>query len=1149
MNGISPRARLYSWLLVCFLCSGMSGLIYELSWVRQLELVFGSTTYAVATVLAVFMGGLALGSFLMGRLVHRLSGFHPLRVYAWIEVGIAVLAFITPYLIQSFVPVEQALWKNVESSFAATTLLRFALSALVLIVPTLLMGATLPLMSELVTRDKQLNRHFVGWLYTFNTAGAVLGCLLAGLVFFPKVGLIHTQWIAMGLNAVAALGAWRLSSGMLRDHEVENQSTLRDELPGTRLVQASDIEPTLQEARALVGMYAVSGFVSMLYEVAWSRVLVLVLGSSIYAYTIMLSTFLLGLALGAWAGNRFLKNRAYVFHAIALAQVFILLTTYVGVQSVEDLPYLYLKAFEAFPSSPETFLGIQFLFAFALMILPTIGLGAMFPIVLQGLPTTGSTTPALVGWAYTWNTVGAILGSVAAGFWLVPLVGSQKTMLLGVLLNAALGAWAMSFMQRGFLRRCRRTVGAALLLAGFAGLSLTPPWDPAVMSSGMFRYAKDYAGLDREEFLKRLKSLSGEVLFFDEGLTCTVTVKRSGDLINLAVNGKPDASVPSSLKDPFSTSEDTRQGDLGTQILLGQLPLLLGERRDDVLVIGLGSGVTLGSVLTHPVKRVDCLELEHAVVEGSRFFEEYNRKPLADPRTHMVVNDARNHLLVNDRQYDVIISEPSNPWIPGAANLFTKEFFELSRTRLRPQGTFCLWLQMYEIEPEHFELILRTFASVFPEMHLFRNGFDAVVLGSAQPLSIDLSRVKARWSEEVQQQFAWMRTRTLEELLTHYWIGGRQLRDEVAGAGFNTDDNRFIEFAAPLQVILRNGAPVKPETLVPRLYEAVSQGLIPHLADPQLAGDAGFWLRVSEASRRENLPVDALRYARHSLHLAPSPEAVRAVSLGLMATKQADKCLTFLEEHSGRFAGTAPYQRARAEVFAQLGRWGEVRTTAAEWLKLEPTDPRAKYFWGISQFHLGDGAEAFRALESVRNELWDDREYRKLPYFLGLLLCDRGQWAEAVAALETHLKREPQHVGSRLKLIDALNRSGRETDAIGQCQQLVQVSSSVGEKALRNGVASIQRGEYPNAAAQLEYARSLKPWDPDIALRLAYAQEQQGDLKKATATLEGYLKRSPDRPQVLGYLSGLLEKQQLNDRAKVMADRYRVLTGESWDGN
>ncbi|MBL9168461.1 MAG: fused MFS/spermidine synthase [Verrucomicrobiales bacterium] len=1148
MNGISPRSRLYSWLMVCFVGSGMSGLIYELSWVRQLELVFGSTTYAVATVLAVFMGGLALGSFAMGRWIQRLGRYHPLRVYAVIELMIAALAFVTPYLIQAFIPIEQALWKNVETSFAGATLLRFGLSTLVLIVPTLLMGATLPLMSDLVSRDKQLSRHFVGWLYAANTAGAVLGCALAGLVLFPKVGLEQTQWIAMGLNGLAALGAWRLSQLLINSFDQDPSSYAREQLPGTRLMQAGKSEPTHDEARALVGMYAVSGFISMLYEVAWSRVLVLVLGSSIYAYTIMLSTFLLGLALGAWLGNRLLRNRAYVFHAVALVQVGVLLTTYLGVQCVEELPFLYLKTFEMVPTSPATFLSVQFLFAFGLMILPTIGLGAMFPIVLQGLPTAGSTTPALVGWAYAWNTLGAIGGSVVAGFWLVPLLGTQKTMLMGVLLNAALGAWAMSFMQRGFLRRCRRTVGAALLTIGVASLALTSPWDPAVMSSGMFRYAKDYTGLNRQEFLQRLRALSGEVLFFDEGLTCTVTVKRSRNLIHLAVNGKPDASVPSGLKNPFAPHDEPQQGDLGTQILLGQLPLLLGDKSDDVLVIGLGSGVTLGSVLTHPVKRVDCLELEHAVVEGSRFFEDYNRKPLADPRTHMLVNDARNHLLVSDRQYDVIISEPSNPWIPGAANLFTKEFFELSRKRLRDAGTFCLWLQMYEIEPEHFELILRTFGSVYPEMHLFRSGTDAVVLGSMKPLAFDLARLRAKWSDAVEQEFRIMRTGSVEDLLAHYWIGGKELSGQLSGSNYNTDDNRVIEFSAPLQVILRAVTPLRPESMVSRLYEQAGSGLIPHLSDPQISSDAGFWIRLSEASRRDGHHAASLRYARHALQLTPSAEAVRATSLGLLAIRQRDQALALLSEYSSRFDQSSVFQRARAEVLALVGQWSEVRSAATEWLRLAPADPRARYFLGISQFQLGQSTEALAAFEAVRNDLWEDRECKKLPFYLGTLLWDKGRWQEAAVCFETHLLREPQHVGSRLKWIDVLSRLGRESEALGQCQQLVQIASAAGENILRTAVASLQRGELPSASAQLEQARGLKPWDPDIALRLAYAQELQGDLKSATATLEGFLIRTPDRPQVLGYLSGLLEKQAQSDRAKVMADRYKVITGESWDG-
>ena len=1146
MNGRKTSFRLSGWLLLCFTCSGMSGLIYEVSWVRLLELVFGSTTYAVATVLAVFMGGLALGSYAMGRTIRRFENYHPLGLYAGIEILIALAALAIPYLIQSFAPIQHSLLKIVGDSFVATTVLRFAMSGVVLLIPTFLMGATLPLVSELVARDPRFGRRSIGWLYSANTLGAVFGCALAGLVLFPVLGLTKTQWVAMCLNLLAAYGAWKLSRWS-SEELVVNDGADQDDLVGTRLIYNTDTEPTLDDARSMVGIYAISGLVSMLYEVAWTRVLVLVLGSSVYAYTIMLMTFLLGIALGAWAGNRFVRNRCFIFHAAALAQIGIMLTTYLGVHLVEDLPWFYLQAYEFLPASSNALMATQFLFAFALMILPTIGLGAMFPITMLGLPAKEESAAGMVGWAYASNTLGAIGGSVLGGFFLVPWLGTQKTLLIGVGINAALAAWAISHIKRGALRRMRKPVAVGLLLTGAAVLVITPVWDPAIMSCGIFRYARKFVGSDHEQFRDRVHEATGEVLSFDEGLTCAVTVTRGRDLIRLSVNGKPDASVPSDLPNPFpAPGATTSDGDLGTQVLLGQIPLLLAPQRDDVLVIGFGSGVTVGSVLTHAVKKVDVVELESAVIRGSRFFEHFNRKPLQDPRTHLIVNDARNHLLVTENQYDVIISEPSNPWIPGAANLFTREFFELGKTRLRSDGTFCLWLQMYEIQSDHFEMLLRTFASVFPEVHLFRQGLDAILVGTTASRPIDVARMKSRWTGGVQEVLQSIHRTHPEDLLAHYWVGGQELRDQLQGTAFNTDDNRRIEFAAPLQVMVKRSGD-DSSSVIARLFHEKSTGLIPHIKSPEFADKASFWLRLSEVAWQNRLYPDALRYGQRSLKLESSAEALRAVVLAMERTGQHDPALSLVDQYQKELPDSATVLQAKAELLSFAGKWSGVRKTAERWLQLNAADSRGRYFLAISSYHLKAPEEALQALEMLKSWLWEDKEYHDLPWYLGTLYWQYNRFDEAVPCLELYIQREPQHVQARLELIDALQRTGRESEAISHCLKLSQVSAAMGEQVLRSAVTSLQTGDFPVAAEQLERARRLKPWDSDIALRLAYTQEQQGNLKAATDTLETFLNKTPDRAAVVGYLSGLLAKQNQKERAQVLAARYRVLTGETWD--
>ncbi|HKQ98545.1 MAG TPA: hypothetical protein VJV75_11775, partial [Candidatus Polarisedimenticolia bacterium] len=401
----------YRALLVCLLLSGMSGLVYEVVWVRSLELIFGATTFAVATVLASFMGGLAAGSALAGVWAPRLERRHPLTVYAAFEVGIAAVALLIPLLFKLLIPVVQSATSAFAGSFALFSLVRFLVCASVLLVPTALMGATLPVVSrfaasmagagpggdaEAEARDAARR---IGMLFAINTAGAVAGCAAAGLLLMPWLGLHGTSLVAVGLNLAAAAGAFAIA----RRARFAGEPTA----PDTLEVASANGRAPAANGLFLVGAYAVSGAVAMLFEVAWSRFLVLVLGSSTYSYTIMLTTFLVGLTAGAWLGTRLLRPGSDPVLGIGLCQLLVAVTTFLGLLLAGELPYLYHLIHDAFDPRPRTLLLVQMLLSGAVMILPTLGLGAMFPLTMGGLGLAGARAPRLVARAYAWNTAGA----------------------------------------------------------------------------------------------------------------------------------------------------------------------------------------------------------------------------------------------------------------------------------------------------------------------------------------------------------------------------------------------------------------------------------------------------------------------------------------------------------------------------------------------------------------------------------------------------------------------------------------------------------------------------------------------------------------------------------------------------------------------
>jgi spermidine synthase len=1151
-------------LLLCLVLSGLSGLVYEVAWVRSLELIFGATSFAVATVLASFMGGLAAGSGLAGRLAERLAPFHPLKVYAAFEGLIALVALLIPPAFRAMVPVYQAVAQHTGASFAAQSAMRFLLCVAVLLLPTALMGATLPVVSRFAFppgsgREREGARR-VGVLYAVNTCGAVFGCALAGFVLLPALGLLGTQWLAVALNVAAAGGALALASRTPRFRGEAPAKTSPVAAPGTAPAHATPSRVAL-----LIGAYALSGGVAMMYEVGWSRFLVLVLGSSTYSYTIMLTTFLLGLTLGAAFGSRLLRSSSDPLVAVTLCQALVAVTTFLGLFVAGELPFLYQILHHRLHPAPAGLLAIQIGLSAAVMIVPTIGLGAMFPLTIGGLGLTGDSSQRLVARAYAWNTGGAIAGSLLAGFWLVPAIGSRSTIVTGIVLNALIALLGLVAARSAEMTRGRRLALGALIVAFVSNLFIaTPTWRAEILSSGIYRYADRFAGLDRAAFHEQLRRSHGDILFFDEGLTCTVTVFRTTRSLSLLVNGKPDASVPPDLEDPIGPRRPAPLGDLPTQVLLGELPLLLAPRAEDVLVIGLGSGVTLGSVLAHPARHVDCLELEPAVVRGSRFFDAHSGAPLLDGRVRLVVNDARNDLLVRRTDYDVIISEPSNPWIPGAASLFTRDFFRIARQRLRPDGIFCQWIQLYELWPEDFQAILRGFLEVFPSVQIYRVGPDALVLGSASDVPLAPARIAARVNDRVRADLARVDIRAPEDLLAHYWIGGADLRASVPPGPINTDDNMRIEFAAPLRMLARD-----PERLERQKRELADmfRGRATGLTSDRIAFEgsadekSAFLARLAEVALRRGFPEESLQAAESSQALSRNAAAARLRFQALRAAgRDAEEIGRAREEAEQEFPRDVPLRRSLLLDARASGDAGAERRHAESLLLLAPDDGTARLSLAESLERSGDPARALSLLEPLLPGSGGPGSGAAAPgsmagpasapegamLLLGRLLRAGGRPAEATTALREHVRAHPTDQPALLALAKALRGGGDTEEAVLLERRASPGAAAEAASLKERAVAAFEAGRLDESIAALEEARMLAPADEAVAFLLARARRRRGESAKAIETVEASLLQRPDRPLLLGFLSQILAETGRSDRAAAIATRYRALTGSDW---
>jgi spermidine synthase len=754
-------------LTLCFFLSGASGLVYEVVWLRWLTLVFGATALAVSTTLAAFMAGLALGSWAGGRLaryVHR-----PVVAYGVLELVIGAYALAMPTLLGAITPMLAAAGATDSSSFATLSAARLALSVLLLALPTASMGATLPLLARVAAPRARTRGGRLGVLYAVNTAGAVVGTAAAGFALLPWLGATRTNWVAAALNLVVGAAALLLG---------RRWGAGSEDVAGAR--------PTLGPYRLALAVAAVSGALALAAEVAWTRALSLVLGSTVYAFTIMLVTFLLGLAAGSFLMARWADRIRAVGTAIVLVQLGTALATALGVAVVSELPYAFVRLFALSGGDHARLLPLQFLITGAVILGPALGSGAMFPLCVRLTADAGRPAAEGVGALVASNTLGAIAGSFLAGFVLVPVVGIQGTLTLAILLTLT-AAFGVLLARPGPRRALAYGLGSALLGLALLVPILEPDWQPLVMASGVAVSAPRLQQLSRQELRETLQR--PQLLFYEEGLTTTVSVEAQRGRLALRVNGKMDASTGV---------------DMPNQVLLGHLPLLFHPDPKDILMIGLGSGVSAGSALGHPIRRMTVVEIEPAVVRASRFFDTVSARPLEDARARLVMNDARGFLSLARERFDVIISEPSNPWMTGVASLFTQDFFELARGQLRPGGVFAQWVQLYQLPPHLFRSVVATFHAVFPHVVVFRTSpGDTAMVGSESPLRLDRRELERRLrGNRVSEDLRRVGLDGPADLMAHLVLDVGDVAPYARGSGINTDDNGFLEFEAPRHLYL-----------------------------------------------------------------------------------------------------------------------------------------------------------------------------------------------------------------------------------------------------------------------------------------------------------------------------------------------------------
>ena len=753
-------------------------MIYEVLWVRLFVLVMGGTVYSFTTVLVAFMAGLALGGWLGGKYADRMKR-SPLLVYAALEGVIGLYCLMIPFLISGLDPVFTLLHPFVSAHNLAGLLLRFFFSGLVLLLPCTLMGATLPILVRYSFQGPGQLGKTTASLYAVNTFGAVAGSLASGMILLPKIGQSATLYFAAGINFFIFFSILFLVR--LRRPE---SGPVQEQVPGVVRSPGAGSGSAL-----LLLLYGLSGAAAMVYQVAWTRALILSLGTTLYVLSMILTAFIAGLGLGALAVRPMVDRISRLWLWTGVLELLVGFSAWLVVPLFARLP-LWMAAAHR-PDCYFVWLSEEFFAGFALIFIPTFAMGALLPLVVRLYQSLRGGAGSAVGAVYAWNTIGAIFGAFLCGFFLISRIGLRNSLILASVANVGVG---LAFILNEKKMLAAKLAAFAAAIASISALFfLVPGWDPQIINSGPYLNFNNYGGLSAADIEQSLKSDSRN-LFYKEGAEATVSVSESitDGALSLRINGKADASTGD---------------DMITQVFLGHFPFLFNPGAEKVMVLGLASAVTLNSVLTHPVKQAVCLEISPEVVEASKYFGAVNHHPLKDARTVLIVSDARDHLAHSADKYDAIISEPSNPWIGGEGLLFTDEFFKQARARLNPGGVMVLWIGIYDLDVEALRMLARTFINEFPQATLWESvvGSDYLFVGAPAAAVVDYSAFKVWFNTpRVKYDFERVGIDWPEQVIARFLMGPRELA-AFAGVGpLHTDDKRQLEMRVPEVNYLRS---------------------------------------------------------------------------------------------------------------------------------------------------------------------------------------------------------------------------------------------------------------------------------------------------------------------------------------------------------
>lgn len=769
-----------SWIAyACLFASGAASLVYELIWFRHLALVFGASLYALSAVLCAFMMGLAGGAWGMGRLLARASSeIEPeklIRIYGLLEALIGLYALFFPLgldLLEKLYPLILPASGQVDLT---VHLLEFFLSTLLMFPATLLMGATLPLVGCWATGN-QTEKVFsqVSLLYGINTFGAVCGCLFTQFIAIRLWGVQGATWFAVALNVVVFI----LCYARARVFYAVESSPAQKQTKKRKGKKEEEVSPAI--GILVLEMFAYSGMASLSSEILWTRILVFPMGSTLYSFALILATFLLGIAVGSLIANKLLgrSRRVLKFVGIEIAIGVFCISILPVLANLTEWTSLADNYFYSLDSSPEKIILIRSLFAFSLMFLPTFGFGLLFPLANHIYSSRSHGVGKILGNTYSINTVGAVLGTILTPFVFIPLWGIRLS-LYGIYAVLILFGVYVLARVRELKPASTVTVLGSVLFVLVMGKGYWVP-DIETQKAGQGNFARLEVNVPEDRI---------QLLDYKEGEYSTISV----------VEDK-ESRARTIYLDGFSTATVSSMFSGSTYMqAMGFVPMALHPSPKKVLVIGFGTGNTLGTASLFPGAEVHGVEIDKNVLQFSKWFSQWNHDVLSRPNTKMFIQDGRAFLKWSESTYDVIIMEPMSPLQAGVVNLYSKEFYELALSRLKEDGLLVQWLPLHLVGPEDARSITHTFHKVFPEFSVWNSFLTRIVMlvGSRQPVKLDKKHFETLMGNpEIKQMAREMKVNSFLDFADFYLTEGKRLSPFLEEAGEITDDSPLLEFSS-----------------------------------------------------------------------------------------------------------------------------------------------------------------------------------------------------------------------------------------------------------------------------------------------------------------------------------------------------------------